>query len=72
MTDYSSDLKPLRRGHAPSVEYGVYFGLIFAISLPGAVLRSLAAATRLDFSGPGPLRRAQTRAREITPAIFDV
>lgn len=72
MTDYTSDLKPMRRGHSPSVEYGVYFSLIFAISLPGAVLRSLAAVSHGDLSGPGPLRRAQVRAREITPAIFDV
>ena len=72
MTDTTSDLKPLRRGQAPSIEYGVYFCLIFATSLPGALLRSLAAAARGDLSGPGPLRRAQTRAREITPAIFDV
>ena len=71
MSDFTANLKPVRQGPARSVEYGVYFGLIFLVCLPGVALGRAAAALHGDFAGPGLLRRARSRAREITPRIFD-
>lgn len=71
MTDFTSDVRASHAGQSRSFEYGLYFVLVFALSLPGALVRSLVAAAHGDFAGPGLLRRAQARAREITPTIFD-
>ena len=56
---------PLKR------EYYAYFGLIFVAALPLALLTwGLGAARRMEIPAKGPVARAWTQARIITPHIF--
>ncbi len=68
MSDITANLKSAHR--TGRSEYGVYFGLVFVLALPEAAVLSLISLAR-GRRGPGLLRRAHRRAREITPRIFD-
>ena len=76
MTDFTNDLgsgAPVARTHhaPPKREYYAYFGLIFLATLPLAILTwLLTAARRMELPEKGPIARAWTQARIITPHIF--
>ena len=77
MTDLTSDGSVMadtqhRVRHAPPRrEYYAYFGLIFLAALPLAFLTwGLGAARRFEWPEKGPVSRAWTQARIITPHIF--
>lgn len=72
MTDMTTQTPVLRSRHRPPrQEYKVYFALIFAISLPGAIVAcALAALRQSDAPRKGPIARALSHARTITPHIF--
>jgi len=76
MTDFAaSDINgaaTTRARHpAPRTEYYIYFGIIFLATLPLACLTwLLTAARRMEIPAKGPLARAWTQARIITPQIF--
>jgi hypothetical protein len=61
-----------RLRHAPPRrEYYAYFTVIFIAALPLALLTwALSAARRLALPDKGPIARAWTQARIITPHIF--
>ena len=80
MTDMTSHLA--ETPHAPAalrenarrkkgVEFMIYFAIIFLATLPLATLTwALAAIRSRSFTDKGPLARASTQARIITPMIF--
>jgi PufQ cytochrome subunit len=81
MTDFTSDTGHIgspvgdavaRLRHAPPRrEYYAYFTLIFLATLPLAFLTwGLSAARRLEWPEKGPVARAWSQARIITPQIF--
>jgi hypothetical protein len=78
MTDFTSAAPDVgetvvqRLRHAPPRrEYYAYFTLIFIAALPLAFLTwTLSAARRLALPEKGPVARAWTQARIITPHIF--
>ncbi|NCO86618.1 MAG: protein pufQ [Rhodobacterales bacterium] len=72
MTDFTSDTPVLRaRSAPPKREYYAYFAIIFLAALPLATLTwALGAARRFEMPEKGPLARAWTQARIITPQIF--
>lgn len=72
MTDFTSDAPVLRsRTVPPKREYYAYFTLIFVATLPLALLTwTLTAARRMELPEKGPIARAWTQARIITPHIF--
>ena len=72
MTDFTTDT-PLARTKAapPKREYYAYFGLIFAATLPLSILTwLLSAARRMELPEKGPIAKAWSQARIITPHIF--
>ena len=72
MTDMTSEA-PLARSRMapPKREYYAYFGLIFMATLPLAFLTwGLKAARRMELPEKGPIAKAWTQARIITPHIF--
>ena len=72
MTDFTSNAPVARTHHAPPKrEYYAYFTLIFLATLPLALLTwTLTAARRMEVPEKGPIARAWTQARIITPHIF--
>lgn len=75
MTDFTSSGAGgpvIRQRHAaPRGEYYAYFAIIFLATLPLALLTwALTAARGLALPEKGPLARAWTQARIITPRIF--
>jgi hypothetical protein len=71
MTDHTSDFDDRRRGRTPPAEFMVYFAVIFAAALPFECIGWLfGAATGRARGGPGPVARALSTARIITPTIF--
>ncbi|WP_296422978.1 cytochrome PufQ [Yoonia sp.] len=72
MTDFTTDTPMLRvRQAPPKREYYAYFGLIFLATLPLAFLTwTLTAARRMELPEKGPIAKAWTQARIITPHIF--
>ena len=72
MTDFTSDAPMLRSKAAPPKrEYYAYFALIFLATLPLALLTwGLTAARQMALPEKGPLAKAWTQARIITPHIF--
>ena len=72
MTDMTSEAPVSRSRMAPPKrEYYAYFGLIFLATLPLAVLTwGLTAARRMELPEKGPIAKAWTQARIITPHIF--
>ncbi|GFE49464.1 hypothetical protein So717_12170 [Roseobacter cerasinus] len=79
MTDMTSDIveAAVEAPHqAPSrkavrTEFMVYFAIIFLATLPLATLTwALSAIRTRSFTEKGPMSRAWTQARIITPMIF--
>jgi hypothetical protein len=70
MTDYTSDT-PVTRHKPPRTEFMIYFAIIFAAALPLATLTWALAAIRTgSMTDRGPIKRAWSQARIITPMIF--
>ena len=72
MTDFTTDA-PLARPRMapPKREYYAYFAIIFLAALPLAFLTwTLSAARQFQLPEKGPLAKAWTQARIITPHIF--
>lgn len=72
MADYTVNA-PLhaRRSGAPKTEFAVYFAIIFLATLPLATLTwALSALRQGSFTDKGPMARAWSQARIITPMIF--
>ena len=72
MTDITPDAPVVARPQGPPRrEYLVYFGLIFLATLPLATLTwALQGLRTLSVPEKGPLARAWSQARIITPMIF--
>ncbi|MEM9638181.1 MAG: cytochrome PufQ [Pseudomonadota bacterium] len=79
MSDMTSDMIETATEaphHAPSrkavkTEFMVYFAIIFLATLPLATLTwALSAIRTRSFTEKGPMARAWTQARIITPMIF--
>lgn len=72
MTDFTTDT-PLARPKSapPKREYYAYFGLIFLATLPLTTLTwILSAARQMALPEKGPIAKAWSQARIITPHIF--
>ena len=70
MTDFTSD-HPVSRHKPPKTEFMIYFGIIFLATLPLATLTWALAAIRAGgLTDKGPIKRAWSQARIITPMIF--
>jgi len=72
MTDYTANLeRTTPRTKPPKREYYAYFGLIFLATLPLALVTwTLSAARQGRLPDKGPLAKAWSQARIITPMIF--
>lgn len=71
MTDFTSNSPALRNHKAPKAEYQAYFAMIFVATLPWAIVRWAAhGLAGVDTPNKGPICRALTHARTITPMIF--
>ncbi|SER85071.1 PufQ cytochrome subunit [Tranquillimonas rosea] len=75
MTDMTTDtpMMPAARARraAPRTEFAVYFAVIFLATLPLAALTwGLTALRQLRLPERGPVARAWSQARIITPMIF--
>jgi hypothetical protein len=73
MTDFTTDAPMVRTRTAPlKREYYAYFAIIFVATLPLAFLTwGLTAARRMELPQKGPIAKAWTQARIITPHIFN-
>ncbi|MEL6619504.1 MAG: cytochrome PufQ [Pseudomonadota bacterium] len=75
MTDMTSNVvteTPAKRRNGARTEFMVYFAIIFLATLPLACLTwALAAIRSRSFTDKGPMARAWTQARIITPMIFN-
>lgn len=70
MADISSNT-PVTRHKPPKTEFMIYFGIIFLATLPLATLTwALAAIRSGSLTEKGPVKRAWSQARIITPMIF--
>ncbi|MEM9318662.1 MAG: cytochrome PufQ [Pseudomonadota bacterium] len=71
MADATSNTPISSRSKPPRAEFTFYFAIIFAAALPLALIAWAIAALR---GGPvtnkGPVARAWSQARVITPMIF--
>lgn len=73
MTDQTSNIafETGRTRRPPKAEFYAYFALVFAATLPLSCLTwALQAARQLSLPERGPIARAWTQARLITPMIF--
>lgn len=72
MTDFTTDAPIARTKTAPPKrEYYAYFGIIFLAALPLSILTwTLSAARQFALPEKGPIAKAWTQARIITPHIF--
>lgn len=74
MTDHTIDLsvpEGVRAHRRPTTEFAVYFGIIFLATLPLATLTwALATLRQMRWQARGPVARAWSQARIITPMIF--
>ena len=60
-----------RPARKPTAEFAVYFAVIFLATLPLAVLIwALSVLRSGSFDHKGPVARAWTQARIVTPMIF--
>ena len=75
MTDMTSNLATettAKKRNGEKTEFMVYFAIIFVATLPLACLTwALAAIKSRSFTDKGPMARAWTQARIITPMIFN-
>ncbi len=72
MTDMTTQTPTQARSHKPPrTEFMVYFAIIFVATLPLACLTwALAAIKSGSLTEKGPVARAWSQARIITPMIF--
>ncbi len=75
MTDLTSDIvveeNAPKRKRAVKTEFMAYFAIIFVATLPLATLTwALAAIRSRSLTDKGPVARAWSQARIITPMIF--
>ncbi len=71
MTDVTAHNTPTTRIRTPKTEFMIYFGIIFLAALPLATLSWVwAATTSRPTHRQGPIARAWSQARIITPMIF--
>lgn len=71
MADFTSNTPISTRAKPPRAEFTFYFALIFAAALPLAFIAWLLAALKNgDMANKGPIARAWSQARIITPMIF--
>jgi len=64
-------LAKARKTAAPKREYYAYFAIIFLAALPLSFLTwVLAAGRQMSIPEKGPIKRAWSQARIITPMIF--
>ena len=71
MTDLTSSHITRARNTPHRAEYMTYFTLIFVVTLPVAVLAwTLSVLRGGRFAQNGPIARALTQTRIITPMIF--
>ena len=72
MTDFTTDSPMIRERHAPPRrEFYAYFALIFLATLPLCTLTwALTAMRQMALPEKGPIARAWSQARIITPMIF--
>ncbi len=72
MADQTSNGPHLaRHAKGPSLEYWVYFTLIFIVSLPAGLVNWLIGLTRPE-PNKGMIGRAWDQAQVITPRIFSL
>jgi len=70
MTDYTSNA-PVTRHKPPKTEFMIYFAIVFLATLPLETLTWALAAIRAgNLTEKGPIKRAWSQARIITPMIF--
>ena len=72
MTDFTTDAPVTRTRHAPPKrEFYAYFVIIFLAALPLSFLTwALAFGRQMQLPEKGPISRAWSQARIITPMIF--
>ena len=74
MSDHTIDIPVTTEARAtkkPTTEFAVYFGMIFLATLPLAVLTwALSVVRSGTLKQKGPVARAWSQARIITPMIF--
>jgi len=72
LTNHTAEARPATpRRKTGQTEFAVYFAIIFLATLPLACLTwALAAIRSRSFTDKGPMARAWTQARIITPMIF--
>lgn len=72
MTDYTANGIPQARTKTPSIEYRIYFAIIFVLSLPWAFVSWALGLARpdADAAEKGFIGRAWHQASVITPLIF--
>ena len=74
MSDHTIDLAQdveVRAKRKPTTEFGIYFAIIFVATLPLACLTwALSVIKSGDLKQRGPIARAWSQARIITPMIF--
>jgi len=71
MTDYTSNAPMERTAKPPRTEFYVYFSIIFVAALPLATISwGLSSLRQREMSRKGPVKRAWSQARIITPMIF--
>jgi len=71
MTDHATNGMPARLKQGPSIEYRLYFAVIFLIYLPWALVAwALSVDDRGEEPKRGPVARAWQQASVITPLIF--
>ncbi len=74
MSDQTINVIPqaeIRSSKKPTTEFAVYFGIIFLATLPLATLTwALSVLRKGTLKQKGPMARAWSQARIITPMIF--
>ncbi len=71
MADQTTDIPMQRTTKPPKAEFYTYFGIIFIATLPLSTLTwALAAVKGGRLPAKGPVARAWSQARIITPMIF--
>ncbi len=71
MADFTSNTPITTRARPLKTEFMIYFAIIFLATLPLATITwALAAFRSGSLTDKGPIARAWTQARIITPMIF--
>jgi hypothetical protein len=71
MSDYTANTPHARSRKGARAEFAIYFGVIFIVALPFALLAWLAQVVRTRrLPARDPISRAWAEAQAITPQIF--